>query len=343
MLVSAAVDPQLRRDVAAGRRPMPEYLSLESRYGVELIDWSKLGIHSGHRSVRRSLQHVAIALRRAGQVDVVLSDGEHVGIPLTLGMRALRIDTPHVMIGHNLITPAKKRILRHLPLRPSDRVLVHSTNQVGRIVSETAMSADQLAVVPYGIDTTFWSGPQESGEDAYVVSAGREHRDYRTLVAALPDAARLTIADHSLFTPHATRRDPEVWPSTVERVALDAAGLRELYGRAAIVVVPVVESLMPAGITTLLEAMSMGKAVVVTETSELEGVVQNGESGLTVQPGDVRGMQAAINHLLASPSTRRTLGDRARQVALERYDVNTYADALARHLATAASTARNCQ
>jgi glycosyltransferase involved in cell wall biosynthesis len=316
---------------------MPEYLSLESRYGVELLDWSELGVHSGHRSVRRSLRHVAVALRRARQVDVIFSDGEHVGIPLALGMQALRIHTPHVMIGHNLLTPAKKQILRHLSLRAQDRVLVHSINQVGSIVSATSVSADTLAVVPYGVDATFWSAPHHQAEDAHVVSAGREHRDYKTLVAALPVGARLTIADHSPFTPHATRSDPAVWPPTVERVALDAVALRELYRRATIVVVPVVESLMPAGITTLLEAMSMGKAVVVTETSELRGVVQHGESGLTVEPGDVRGMHAAITHLLASPSSRQALGARARQVALERHDVNVYADTLAHHLARAAS------
>jgi glycosyltransferase involved in cell wall biosynthesis len=337
MLVSATVDSQLRSDVTAGRRPMPEYLSLESRFGVELVDWSKLGVHSGHRSVRRSLRHVAVSLRRARQVDVIFSDGEHVGIPLALAMQALRIDTPHVMIGHNLLTPAKQRVLRHLPLRGLDRVLVHSMNQVGSIVSGAAGLADRLAVVPYGIDASFWSRPHDGAEEGLVVSAGREHRDYQTLVAALPLGARLTIADHSPYTPHATRRDPDVWPSTVDRVALDAVGLRALYDRAAIVVVPVVESLMPAGITTLLEAMSMGKAVVVTETSELRGVIQHGESGLVVRPGDVSGMHAAIERLLASPSARRALGSRARQVALERYDVNVYSSALAGQLSEAAS------
>ena len=76
---------------------------------------------------------------------------------------------------------------------------------------------------------------------------------------------------------------------------------------------------------------------MVTETSELRGVIQHGESGLVVQPGDVAGMHAAIRHLLASPSTRQALGSRARQVALERYDVNVYASALASHLAEVAS------
>jgi glycosyltransferase involved in cell wall biosynthesis len=165
------------------------------------------------------------------------------------------------------------------------------------------------------------------------VSAGREHRDYQTLVSALPPGASLTIADHSIFTPQATRRDPEVWPPAVRRVALDALHLRDLYLEAEVVVVPIIESSMPAGITTLLEAMSMGKAVIVSDTSELRGVVQDGVTGLVVKPGDVAGMRTAIERLLASPSFRNSLGAQARKVAVERYDVHVYAGALASQLA----------
>ena len=118
------------------------------------------------------------------------------------------------------------------------------------------------------------------------------------------------------------------------------AGLRQLYRRAEVVVVPVIESGMPAGITTLLEAMSMGKAVIVTETSELRGVVQHGETGLVVKPGDVREMRAAIRSLMASPSTRQIFGSAARKVAVERYDVNVYAASLARQLTDVCSLRR---
>jgi glycosyltransferase involved in cell wall biosynthesis len=342
MLVSALVDPQLRADVANGARPEPEYLRLESHYGVDLADWSKLNVGAGHRSVRRSLEHVARVLRATKEYDVVLSDGEHVGIPLALAMQAVRADTPHVMIGHNLHTPAKRLVLRGLPVaRRLDRVLVHSNHQVASILSGVGLPAQKLAVVPYGIDATFWSAPHPGEEPGVVASAGREHRDYRTLVAAVPAGAKLVIADHSPFTPHATRRDPDTWPTDVERVALDAPGLRDLYGRASVVVVPVIESTMPAGITTLLEAMSMGKAIVVTESTELRGVVEHGESGLTVRPGDVTGMRAAIAELLASPSKRRRLGERARQVALERYDVDVYSGALAQHLSEVVAARRS--
>ena len=338
MLVSAVVDQQLRTDVAAGRRPAPEYLRLERDHGVGLLDWSQLGLSAGQRSVQLSLKHVSRALRRAGQVDVVFSDGEHVGIPLALAMQARRVRAAHVMIGHHLLTPAKKRVLRRLPVsRHLDRVLVHSQHQLDGIISETGLPAEKLAVVPYGVDATFWSGAPDVEKQGLVVSAGREHRDYRTLVSALPAGATLSIADHSPFSPHATRRDPDVWPSNVERVQLDPLRLRELYQQASVVVVPVVESTMPAGITTLLEAMAMGKAVVVTETAELRGVVEDGITGLTVQPGDVTAMGAAIEHLINSPSTRLALGNQARQVILESYDVDVYAGLLARHLNEAAA------
>jgi glycosyltransferase involved in cell wall biosynthesis len=311
---------------------MPEYLVLERDYGVELIDWTAIGWRHGNRSVLRSLRHTWAAVRRANDADVVFSDGEHLGIPLALALRALRLDVPHVTIGHNLLNPAKARVLRHTGLRPADRILTHSANQVGTILSTSLLSSDQLAVVPYGVDTAFWTAPQSTGEAGHIVSAGREHRDYATLVAALPDGAKLTIADHSPFTPQATRRDPAVWPRSVTRVAADYLELRELYAKASIIVIPVVYSHMPAGITTLLEAMSMGKPVVVTGTPELEGVVLDGDSGLVVRPGDGAGMRSAIEKLLASAPLREALGRQARRVALERYDVRTYAACLAGHI-----------
>ncbi|MBO0729337.1 MAG: glycosyltransferase family 4 protein [Acidimicrobiaceae bacterium] len=338
MLVSAVVDRPLRRDVEAGRRPTPEYLLLERDHGVELMDWTAAGLGPGSRSVGRSLRHVSVALRRAKQTHVIFSDGEHVGIPLALSLQALRRQTPHLTIGHNLLNPAKTRVLRHTSFRPVDRFLTHSANQIETILSSTALSPSQLAVVPYAVDATFWCAPPDHAEEGHIVSAGREHRDYRTLVAALPEGTRLTIADHSPFTPRATRRDPDVWPASVTRVVAGYLELRRLYARASIVVIPVVYSRMPAGITTLLEAMSMAKPVIVTATPELEGIVQHGESGLVVPLGDVDQMRSAIDQLLASPAQREALGHRAREVVRERYDIAAYAAALAAHIADIANS-----
>jgi glycosyltransferase involved in cell wall biosynthesis len=338
MLVSVVLESDVRAAVVGRERPLPEFLVLEREYGVELLDWSTLGLQPGTRSVARSLKHVAVALPRTRRADVIFSDGEHLGLPLALALKVTSSRVPHVMVGHNLLNAYKRRLLAQVRLRPMDRVIVHSQRQVEAIVRTTTLRPDQLAVIPYGIDTEFWSTREGAfeAEPDHVVSAGREHRDYATLVDALPAKARLTVADHSPFTPSATRRDPTSWPDSASRVAADYFHLRQLYEQATIVVVPLIESDMPAGITTLLEAMSMGKPVIVSGTQELQGVVQDRESGLVVAPGDVRAMRAAIEELLEAPDLRAHLGAQARQAAVERFDVRCYAAALACQLAEAA-------
>lgn len=87
MLVSARADARLRDDVRRGRRPCPDYLRLEERHGVELLDWSQLGPSASGRSPRLSLAHTRAALRRLDALDAVFSDGEHLGVPLALTMR----------------------------------------------------------------------------------------------------------------------------------------------------------------------------------------------------------------------------------------------------------------
>ena len=140
MLVSAPVGADIRAAVSRRERPLPEFLVLERDFGVDLLDWTTVGLQPGRRSLARSLKHVAFALRSYKRVDVIFSDGEHVGLPLALALKLLASDTPHVMIGHNLLSPHKRRLLTRVRLRPMDRVIVHSERQIDTIIRTTALS-----------------------------------------------------------------------------------------------------------------------------------------------------------------------------------------------------------
>jgi glycosyltransferase involved in cell wall biosynthesis len=267
------------------------------------------------------------------QADVVFSDGEHLGIPVALAMTALRIRTPHLVLGHHLSTPAKMFVFRWVrPYRRMDRILVHSANQVDIAAKRLPPLAERLRVVPYGVDTDFWSPQPIPEQGDLVVSAGREHRDYDSFLRARPDGARLFIADDSPHSPNARRREPDHWPGYVERRAVGRVDLRSMYAQAAIVVVPVIDTPLPFGITTILEAMSMGKAIVVSATEGLSGVVEDGVTGLLAPPGDGVALRTAIEELLANPEKRRELGRQARRAAIERFGLDVYVANLARHL-----------
>ena len=195
---------------------------------VEILDHAvRRGAATGQCSSHLHTRRCGVA-SGSGHVDVVFSDGEHVGIPLALAMRTLRIQTPHLMIGHHLSTRSKSAVFHWLrPHRRISRILVHSPNQCEVLGNDIPMLSPLLRVVPYGIDTEFWSpqGPTEEDE-GLVVSAGREHRDYNTLLRACPEAARLFIADHSFHSPEARTLQPDAWPTNVERRPLGRQELR---------------------------------------------------------------------------------------------------------------------
>src|SRR5258706_1722323 len=214
MLVSANAGDALRSAVRAGDRPRPEFLALEAEYGVRLLDWSQLGLDGG-RSARMSIQHAAAGMRAAGGADVVFSDGEHLGIPLGIALQTLGPARPHVMLGHHLTTRSKPQMLRWLRHMGITRVLVHSRTQLKIAIEQLGFGADGAAFVPYFADASFWR-PQPVDARSIIVSAGREHRDYATLAAAVDGLAdQVVIAAGSLYSPDAECRPPKVMPANI--------------------------------------------------------------------------------------------------------------------------------
>ena len=80
---------------------------------------------------------------------------------------------------------------------------------------------------------------------------------------------------------------------------------------------------------TIAEAMATGCVVVASRTGAIPELVEQGESGILVNPGDVQALAAALTNLVAHPEERRRLstGGLRRAHALFRLD-----DSVAAHL-----------
>jgi glycosyltransferase involved in cell wall biosynthesis len=340
MLVSADAGPQLRRQVLAAERPNPEFLRLESDHGVELLDWSRLGFAPGGRSIARSIRHAFAGLGSLAGRPAVFSDGEHVGIPLGLAMRIRRDATPHLMIGHHLDAPAKRPWLRLLAKAENLRLIVHSPSQLAHARDLVGVPVERLRLIPYGVDTEFWRPAPAEAEDL-VLAAGRDHRDYGTLARAVASIdVRVFVSGHSAHSPRARASEPATWPRNVERGFVDYLALRELYARSAVVVIPLLAADFPAGVTSLLEAMAMGKAIVVTATRGLQGIGDDGETMIQVPPGDANALERVIRGLLADPAEQQRLGRNARARVEQRYSLGAYAAALSTELQAMANGRR---
>jgi glycosyltransferase involved in cell wall biosynthesis len=73
----------------------------------------------------------------------------------------------------------------------------------------------------------------------------------------------------------------------------------------------------------LLEAMAMRKAVIGTRVDGTREVLQDGENGLMVEPGDVEALAAAIVRLTRDRELRESLRVRAFQTVGQRFDAAT--------------------
>ncbi len=93
---------------------------------------------------------------------------------------------------------------------------------------------------------------------------------------------------------------------------LDKEQLLQEYARCSAVVLASRQETMPMAV---IEAMAAGKPVVATRVGGVPELVEDGNSGYTVKPGDVEGLARRILELLDSVALRRRMGERARQLA----------------------------
>lgn len=82
---------------------------------------------------------------------------------------------------------------------------------------------------------------------------------------------------------------------------------------------------------SLLEAMSIGCAIVASDTAPVREVIEGGEQGVLVDFFDEQALVVAIEQVLADAEWRQHLGLQARRRVCERYDLNRHC--LPRHVA----------
>ena len=353
--VLLTVGADTTRDDASG--PRRDYALVAALLGADVLD--RLDVERSRTA--RLIAAIAglpvaqalLAFARRHRYDCVVTDGEHVGIPLALLLRCGRAKTRHITIGHRLSTPKKRRFFRLLRAQERiDRIALHSQRQHDIAVTDLGIEPNRLALLPYQVDTRYWT-PQLVAEERLIVSAGLEHRDYATLFRAVDGLrAQVVIGAASHWSRHGVGSATP--PPNVRIGTFDYLSLRDLYARASIVVVPLTDVDNQAGVTTILEGMAMGKPVIVTQSLGQTDVVEDRrstardrarprqvslarrlahEAGIAVEPNgfyvaphDADGLRRAITYLLDHPDERARLGHAGRQLAEQLFTVDQFAE-----------------
>lgn len=320
MLVPSVAKQEVADAVRADKHPIMDYYALQTALNADLLDYAALDLQATPTLVRvarrfgKDAALAALGYTFRHKYDIIYTNGENVGIPLAALMKRHFKRPGHVMIGHKVSTGKKRLLLRGLQAQ-MDSVFVYATTQYDFARQHLAIPAAKLHLIPFHADAQFYR-PLASASDAparMICSAGLEWRDYPTLIEAVKDLdVEVRLAAASPWSKHRNETETQALPPNVSARRYEYHALRQLYADSRFIVVPLYENDFQAGITTILEGMAMGKAIITTRTTGQIDTIRHEENGLYVAAGDVSGWRAAITRLLDNPDEAERMGRQAR-------------------------------
>lgn len=271
--------------------------------------------------------------------------------PLAARVRRL----PVVVVNYGLCliharAGRERRALLAANLRAARSVVCLGESQRVQIVEQAGLDPTRVHTVNLGIDAAWFAprpaaAPEPAGcpaapggpaapaapaADPPVLAVGKDlARDYRTLVEAIePLGVRAHIAGY--------RRNVTglELPPAISQGDMPIQELREAYARAGVVVVPQFRDGYPygsegGGLTALLEAMAMGRPLVVSDRAIMRDYVRDGVEALVVPPEDPAALREAVARVLGDPQLAARLGAAARARVEERLTSQHFAAGIA--------------
>jgi glycosyltransferase involved in cell wall biosynthesis len=331
LLIPSVAKRGVEQDVAANVHPTMDYFALQSRLHADLADYAVADAdrHPLVRAARLVGRDAALAMHgfvRARNYDVIFSNGENISVPLAALLKVRSRRPAHVLIGHRISAPKKRLLLRMLHPQ-MDAIFLYAETQKAYAQDVLGIPPDKLHLIAFHADTRFFHPMPEVTLERRISSAGLELRDYPTLIEAVRGLdVDVRLAAASPWSKRKNETENRELPSNVNARGYGYRELRDLYASSQFVVVPLYDTDFQAGVTTILEAMAMGKAVIVSRTRGQRDVIQDGINGLYVPPGDAPALRRAITDLLASPERAAELGANARRTVESAMSLDLWTD-----------------
>ena len=224
----------------------------------------------------------------------------------------------------------------HLVLRWLARRADHiiSSSDYVHSFHRTRFGAKGTAIAP-GVDTTTFCGPP-GGRPARILfvaalGPGTAHKGLPDLLMAMVTVARqhrdaeLVIVGDGDTRPELEETAAALGLYGRVRFAghLEGEALAEMYRSARVLAMPSRNDNIPM---VVLEAMASRAAVVATRVGLVPELLDDGNRGILVEPGDIAGLAAALSRLLADEPLARRFGVSGREFVEASYNWSVQAD-----------------
>jgi glycosyltransferase involved in cell wall biosynthesis len=221
---------------------------------------------------------------------------------------------PTVMIDclwylpHSPVIRRLKALQLQVESRSVSRFVVWAAHEMETYSRAFGIPEHKFVFMPFHTTLVGYDYKVSAGD--YIFSGGNGDRDYATLARAVGDLGVRTIV---ATTNRAAFKGVPI-PGNVRVLSCDHAEFRRLMAGARVVVVPMEAGLLHSGgQQTYLNAMAMGKPVILCDSRGAPGYIEHGVDGIVIPSGDADQLRRALQTVLAQPDLAAAMGRRAKQ------------------------------
>jgi len=249
--------------------------------------------------------------------DLLVSHGPSITFWCAIYIRMLGIKINQISFGLNF-TPLPKRLkyaLMKFAFRKVDKFVVYSSEEALLYNRVLAIPKTKIDFVRWGVGVPHVpedEKPVIKGE--YVCSMGYNYRDFDIIVEAARQISEVKIV--LIVGSRDLKKLIKGLPQNVNVYAdIDISKALNILKYSKFMILSLKGDRIAAGHVTLVAAMHMGKAAVVSKSPYLNDYLLEGETALTFKCGDIDSLLNSIKHLWFDNALCGKLGENGRSFA----------------------------
>lgn len=228
---------------------------------------------------------------------------------------------PHILVdclwepknnffGRNII-----KLRAYLVNNVISKCIVYGKKDIDSFHKTLGISYDKLLFLPYhhtlrGLNCDINSINKYIVDGDYIFSGGTDGRDYDSLMKVCDELSlplKIATLDKEIINKGRNNKLFEIRSMSPKEFRYLMAGSR-------LVVIPYGKNILrTGGHQTFLNAMLMGKAVIIYNADIAEGYILNGVNGIIIHYGDINSLRLKIYELYHSKEKREKIGKNAKQ------------------------------
>lgn len=271
------------------------------------------------------------------QADRIITTADRVGIPLIILMFLHIVPKrPVIYVSIGLpenfqkMRPTFSWLFSNMFLRIVSDIICYGHEESCLLQEYFSGTSVCVNFIPFGVDTTAFTHQKFSEEHTDVVCVGADiFRDFRTLFKLAEQHDEISF---SVITSSSRQREWAKQGVTIPknvRVTCDVPfdEMKRVLSDAKCVVLPVHNNSYSGATTTLLQAMALGKAVIVSRVGAISSgyYLEHEKNVLFVLPENISALDSAVMHMINDRALRVRLGQEARETVVEHLTWRQYA------------------